>query len=218
MRNFEPEAIRQQIENLLIDRERIDRAIRALQSALESLEELPQQELEFSPENTKVSSGGKVTLQEAIMKSCAKIEDAVSRRRVLQVIEKDYPLLKPKSSSVSAALIKLSRGENPFLIQTMEGKGRTGSLYSANHDSLLIKLSAEEASALLDSKNTTGSGGWQSLFASLQQRYNKETGELDLSPQLRSKIYHYYHSYGSGGFQNRARKIFRRHFPSFFTE
>jgi hypothetical protein len=204
-RLFSPDAIKAEIENLKQDRERIDQAIGALEAALRSIEGLDthQKEFKFDP------GDGDVTLQDAVKRVCMNLVDGITRQRVIGWIERQYPFLKPNSSSVSAALINLSKGDNPMLHLAVPGKGRSPAVYSTQGETS-FRLNAEEAEALLDEALTRGSGGWQSLWAALQRSYNKATGVITLTAELRGRLFHYYHSYGGGGWQNAARKVFRR--------
>lgn len=212
-RLFSPDAIKAEIENLKQDRERIDQAIGALEAALRSIEGIDTHQKEF-----KFPAGAvDVTLQDAVKNVCMKLIDGITRQRVIAWIEQQYPFLKPNSSSVSAALINLAKGDNPMLHLAVAGKGRSPAVYSTQ-DVTTFRLNAEEAEALLDEALTRGSGGWQSLWTALQRSYDKATGFITLSPNLRGRLYHYYHSYGGGGWQNAARKAFRREAAHLFVE
>jgi hypothetical protein len=210
-RLFDPEAIRAQIMNLQSDRERIDQAIHALEVALRNIENLDthQKELPFD-----ISSDQETTLQDAVKRACLEMVDNITRQRVLSHIERQYPALKPNSSSVSAALINFAKGESPMLRIATEGRGRSPSVYSAQ-DAITIQLNSDEIAGLMEPIN--GVGGWQSLFEGLLKNFDKATGTITLSPALRSRIHHYYQNYGSGGFQNRAKRVFRRALPHLFV-
>jgi hypothetical protein len=207
---FDPQAIQAQIENLASDRERIDRAIEALQAALRNVEEVKQGE--FSIDLRLADT----TLNDAVKRACLDLKDAITRQRVISRIEREHPFLKPKSASVAASLINLTKGDNPMLNVAVEGKGRTPSLYSI-YGNTAHHLNNEEAKELFDDLTTRGTGGWQSLFAALQKNYNKIDGNIVLSSELRARIYQYYHSYGGGGWQERIRRIFRRESPHLFS-
>jgi len=212
-RLFDPEAIVAQIDNLLEDRDRIDKAIEALRAALQSVEGAGAGggQSEFTID-WKASS---TTLHDAVRRACLNLKDGITRQRVISEIERDHPFLKPKPSSVAGALINLARGENPMLNVAMEGKGRAPSLYSI-HGNTAHKLSADEAKELFDEATTRGSGGWQSLFGTLQKSYDKSEGTITLTPELRARLFHYYRSYGVGGWQDSVRRIFRRELPHLF--
>src|SRR5271165_5072611 len=111
-RLFDPEAIRAQIANLQSDRERIDQAIHALEVALRNIEDLDSHQKEFPLFNPNASQ--ETTLQDAVKRACLDMVDDITRQRVLSRIERQYPSLKPNSSSVSAALINMSKGESPL--------------------------------------------------------------------------------------------------------
>src|ERR1700677_3511073 len=126
-RLFDSAAIRAQIANLAADRDRIDQTIRALESALQSIEGATP-----SPSNLRFASG--ISLNEAVQKVCVSMADAITRQRVVAAVENAYPLIKPKSSSVAAALINLSKGETAMLKIAMLGRGSAPTLYSTEGD------------------------------------------------------------------------------------
>jgi hypothetical protein len=211
-RLFDPEPIKAQLANLIADRESLDRAIEALQSALRNVEGVAADQGEFSID-LKASD---TTLHDAVRRACNKMMDGITRQRVIAEIEREHPLLKPKSPSVAASLINLSKGDHPMLHVAIEGQGRSPSFYSTQ----LItthRLSAEEAKDLFDEATTKGTGGWQSLFSSLQKSFNKANAKINLSAEQRAKIYHYYRSYGGGGWQERIKRVFRRELPHLFV-
>jgi hypothetical protein len=211
-RLFDPEVIRAQIANLQADRERIDQAIHALETALRNIEDLDTHQKEFplfSP-----SANQETTLQDAVKHACLEMVDDITRQRVISHIERHYPALKPNSSSVSAALINLAKGENAMLKLAVPGIGRSPARYSAQ-DETQIQLNSDEITGLLEPIN--GTGGWQSLFLALQKHFDKATGVITLTPTLRTRVHQYYHSYGGGGFQNRAKRVFRRELPHLFV-
>ena len=208
-RLFDPETIKVQIANLRVDRDRIDQAIRALEAALRNIEGLEGQvELAFES-----STNPALTLQGAVKENCLRMIDNITRQRVLVSIERQYPFLQPNSSSVSAALINLSKGEDSLLNVATEGRGRTPTIYSTQ-GTLEIQLNSEEIAGLMEPIN--GTGGWQSLWAAIQRQFDKSSGKITLSPALRARIHHYYHDYGVGGYQNRAKRVFRRTVPHLF--
>lgn len=211
-RLFDPDVIRAQITNLQADRERIDQAIHALEAALRNIEELGTHQREFPLFNP--SANQETTLQDAVKRACLEMADDITRQRVLSHIERQYPALKPNSSSVSAALINLAKGENAILKIAEEGRGRSPSIYSTEND-MPIELKADEIQALTLPIN--GVGGWQSLFQALQKQFDKATGIITLTPKLRARIHHYYLNYGTGGFQTRAKTVFSRELPHLFV-
>lgn len=206
--SFSADAVKAQIANLVADRERIEQAIHALESALSSIENVNSNQPQF-----RFESG--VSLHEAVKKACLNMVDAITRQRVLQAVERAYPLMKPKSSSIAASLINLSKGDHAMLKVVVEGKGSAPSVYSTEDD-LSIHLTSEESEALMDESVTKGTGGWQSLWAALQKGFNKATGNITLTPELRARLHKYYHTYGGGGWQNRSKKVFRRELPHLF--
>ena len=58
-----------------------------------------------------------------------------------------------------------------------------------------------------------GAGGFQSFFRGLQNRVNKSTKELTLSPDDLERICRHKAHPEKGGWQGRLKKIFGRHFP-----
>lgn len=211
-RVFDPEAIRAQIGNLLADRDRIDFAITSLQEALRAVEQLEagQREFQLHP------SGVDVTLQGAVKRACAGMIDGITRQRVIGAIEREHPFLKPKSPSVAASLINLTKGDNPMLRIAIEGQGRSPSFYSTEGDTV-VRLSGDEIKELFDEKAIKGTGGWQSLWVALLRNFDKAKGEIRLTPELRARMYQYYHSYGVGGWQDRMKRVFRRELPHLFA-
>jgi hypothetical protein len=211
-RLFDPAPIKTQIANLLADRENIDRAINALESALRSADGVGPTQGEFSI-NLKSAD---TTLHDAVRRACFVLKDGITRQRVIAQVEREHPLIKPKSPSVAASLINLTKGEHPILVVAIEGKGRSPSFYSTQGETT-HRLSGDEIKDLLDPANTRGTGGWQSLFASLQKSFDKTNGTIRLSPEQRANIYKYIHNYGTGGWQDRTKRIFRRELPHLFV-
>jgi hypothetical protein len=209
---FDSATIRAQIENLQSDRERIDQAIRSLEAALRSMEDLNSHQKEFPLFDPNASQD--TTVLDAVKHACLDMVDDITRQRVLSRIERQYPALKPNSSSVSAALINLARGESPMLKLASKGRGRSPAVYSTEGETV-TKLNSEEIGDLMAPIN--GVGGWQSLWATLQEQFDKATGQITLSPLLRSRLHRYYQAYGGGGYQNRAKRVFRREFPHLFA-
>jgi hypothetical protein len=194
---------------LTADRDRIDQVIQALESALQSIESVSP-----SPANLRFASD--TSLHDAVRKVCMSMADAITRQRVMVTIENAYPLIKPNSSSVSAALIYLSKGENSMLKIAIPGRGSAPTVYSTEGD-MVLRLSSDEIQALTDLSITKGSGGWQSLWHALQRHFDKATGQIKLTPELRARIYQYYWKYGTGGWQARTKRVFRRELPHLFA-
>src|SRR5262245_2353202 len=211
-RLFDPAAIRLQIANLQSDRERIDQAIHALEAALRNIEDLDTHQKEFHLFDPNVPQ--ETTLQDAVKRACLDMVDDITRQRVISYIERQHPALKPNSSSVSAALINLAKGDEAMLKVAAEGRGRSPSVYSTQ-DEITIQLNSDEIAALMEPIN--GVGGLQSLFAALQKQFDKANAKITLSAALRARVHHYYHAYGGGGFQNRAKRAFRRELPHLFV-
>ena len=119
-RLFDPEAIRSQIANLMADRARIDHAIESLEDALRSIERLDstQPQLPFDPSVTEM------TLHDAVKRCCMAMGDGITRQGVVKMIEMTYPHLRPKSASVAASLVNLTKGDQPILKVAIEGAGK----------------------------------------------------------------------------------------------
>jgi hypothetical protein len=211
-RLFDHEAIRAQIANLMADRERIDHAIKSLEDALRSIEKMDGTQ----PELALDTSVAETTLHDAVKRCCMAMNDGITRQRVISAIERNHPGLKPKPPSVGASLVNLTKGEHPILKVAVEGKGRTPAFYSTEGN-MVLKLSSDEIEGLLDENATRGTGGWQSLWLALLKRFDKAKGTIALSPELRARIYQYYHSYGGGGWQNKVKRVFRRELPQLFS-
>lgn len=211
-RLFDPAPIKAQLANLIEDRERFDRAIEALQSALRSVEGVSAAQSEFSID-LKASD---TTLYDAVKRACLTMIDGITRQRVIAEIEREYPFLKPKSPSVATSLINLTKGDHPMLNVAIEGRGRSPASYSTQSITS-HRLSGDEVRELFDEMTTKGTGGWQSLFGSLQKNFDKAHATIKLTPEQRARIYHYYRSYGGGGWQERIKRIFRRELPHLFS-
>jgi hypothetical protein len=211
-RLFDPEAIRAQIANLSADRARIDHAIESLEDALRSIERLDstQPQLQFDP------SVSETTLHDAVKRCCMAMLDGITRQGVIKMIEQTHPNLRPKSASVAASLVNLTKGNNPILRVAIEGKGRSPAFYSTSGNTVL-KLSQDEIEGLLDESAIHGTGGWQSLWLALLKQFDKAKGTITLTPELRARIYRYYREYGGGGWQNKVKRVFRREMPHLFS-
>jgi len=207
---FNPDVIRTQLNQLRADRGRLDVAITSLEIALTQIERIESGQAEL-----RLEPGESVTLHDAVKRVCQQHRDGITRQRVIQAIEVAHPFLKPKSSSVAASLINLTKGEHPMLKVAIEGSGRSPSYYSTDSETV-HRLSAEEVKELFEPGTTKGTGGWQSLFGSLQASFDKAKGEINLSAEHRARIYQYYRAYGQGGWQERIKRIFRRELPHLF--
>jgi len=97
----------------------------------------------------------------------------------------------------------------------VEGRGSAPSIYSMEGD-MLIRLNSEEIESLMDESMTKGTGGWQSLWNTLQLHFDKATGQIILTAELRARIFQYYHNYGKGGWQTRTKRVFKRELPHLF--
>lgn len=208
---FDPDAIRTQIANLTADRARIDRAIQSLEAALNSIEKLESSQAELELEH----AGTETTLHDAVRAVCMAMGDGITRQRVIAAVEKNYPFLRPKSASVAASLANLTKGNDPVLRVAIEGKGRNPSFFSTAGD-MVLQLSSDEIAALQDENAIHGTGGWQSLWSAMLKKFDKSTGTLVLTPELRARVFQYYRNYGVGGWQNKIKRVLRRHLPHMF--
>lgn len=209
---YDTEAINAQIERLKLERDRIDQAIRGLELAQSSMTGASgiQRELPLiKPSNAEVS------LFDAVRTACMEMVDGITRQRVILAIERAHPFLKPNPSSVAAAMVNLSKGPDPLLHLTESGSGRRPAVYSTEGE-MVLKLSSDEIEGLTDINALKGTGGWQSLWSAMLKNFDKSTGSIRLAPQLRARIQNYYRSYGVGGWQNKVRRVFRRHLPHLF--
>jgi hypothetical protein len=211
-RLFDPEAIRRQISNLMTDRDRITHAIESLEEALRSIERLDstQPPLPFDP------TVAEMTLHDAVKRCCMAMRDGITRQGVIRMIEMTYPNLRPKSASVAASLVNLTKGNQPVLKVAIEGVGRSPALYSTEGE-IVLTLSKDEIEELSDESDTHGTGGWQSLWLALLKQFDRTKGTIRLTPELRARIYKYYREYGQGGWQNRVKRVFRRELPHLFS-
>jgi len=209
-RKFNPDNIRAEIANLTAQRDSIDEAIKYLESGLRHIEHI-------KPDGVGESSSDKplITLQDAVKQACYEMIDGISRPRVMDAVIRTHPYVKPVSSSVSAALINFSRGPDAILQIAVQGKGQRPTVYALEGEKT-IKLMKDEILTLIDADVTKGIGGWQTLWATLQKQFDKATGCITLSAQMRAKIWQYYHG-GKGGWQDKARKVFQRELPHLFA-
>jgi hypothetical protein len=208
---FDVDVIRSQIENLRQDRDRIDKTISALELALHSHQGVGEEQLPLA-----LKGQSNFILQDAVQKVCLALIDGITRQRVTDTIAKYYPGENPVPSSVSAALINFSRGDTAILNVAIEGSGRSPTVYSVL-GTVAVKLTAEEERVLVDPGILHGTGGWQNLWRRLQKSFDKSTGEITLTPELRAKLYQYYTSYGVGGWQAKVKAVFRRSLSHLFT-
>jgi len=169
-----------------------------------------QPQLPFDPTVTEM------TLHDAVKRCCMAMRDGITRQGVVRMIEMTYPNLRPKPASVAASLVNLAKGNQPILKVAIEGTGRSPAFYSTDGNTVL-KLSKDEIEGLLDESATYGTGGWQSLWLAILQSFDRASGQIKLTPELRARLYHYYHDYGVGGWQSRSKRVFRRTLPHLFV-
>jgi hypothetical protein len=76
---------------------------------------------------------------------------------------------------------------------------------------MLVTLDPSEMSILFhQDPSTSQEGGFQSLLVSLQNRINRATGDIDLTPYDLERISRYAFDYGNGGWENRLTDTFGR--------
>lgn len=74
-----------------------------------------------------------------------------------------------------------------------------------------VTLTPAEINVLFRQNPTTSQdGGFQGFLVSLQNRIDRTTGEIDLTPQDLERIPRYAFDYGNGGWENRLVDIFGR--------
>jgi hypothetical protein len=74
-----------------------------------------------------------------------------------------------------------------------------------------VVLTREELAKLdVQSPATKSNGGWQGLIVGLQQRVDRNTGELVLGTKDLERIPRYAYDYGQGGWENRLMFILGR--------
>ena len=75
-----------------------------------------------------------------------------------------------------------------------------------------VVLNADELEALFrQMPETKKDGGWQGLIVGLQEKCNRETGNLQLSDSDLRRIPQYAFDYGNGGWESRLSAMFNRH-------
>lgn len=74
-----------------------------------------------------------------------------------------------------------------------------------------VVLTADEIAELdLQDSSTKGDGGFQSLLVNLQNKVDRKTGALKLSPSDLQRIPQYAFDYRNGGWENRLKRVFGR--------
>ena len=77
-----------------------------------------------------------------------------------------------------------------------------------------LTLNRIEVSNLFDQDPATkNNGGFQSLLVKLQEKLDKKSFSLSLSPKDIERIFRYSWKYRNGGWQNRLLRIFGRTLP-----
>jgi hypothetical protein len=74
----------------------------------------------------------------------------------------------------------------------------------------LILNQAEIEALFRQNPNSENDGGWQQLLVTLQQRTDRRSGAIRLTPDLLERIQRYAFDYGNGGWENRLRGVFER--------
>ncbi len=187
-----------------------------LRKALTSLDEMLRS-LGVDPTKRDSSKGARITLAKAIKTVCAQMRDNITKAAILDELRHSFPELNPNAQSVAAALVKLTHGGAPFLYIADRGAGNRATVYTTER-TWIAKLTPLQLDALFEPKRTHGTGGWQSLFKRLQNRTDRETGEIILDRALLLSMRHYFFHYGVGGWQSHLKKIFGTHLPDVFRK
>lgn len=167
--------------------------------------------------STLDEEGGTQSMISALKSVAAEMKSNITKGTVLDALRRSYPQLSPNPQSVTAALAKLTQGDDPYLFIERRGAGNQATLYTI-YPTKSIKLLPAQMKALFAPKRTHGTGGWQSLFKRLQQRVDRESGEIILDEKIMSAMRHYFFNYGVGGWQNYLKRIFGSHIPEVFRK
>jgi hypothetical protein len=153
----------------------------------------------------------------AIKAVAAELKHNITKATILDALRQSHPHLHANPQSVSAALVKLTQGHAPFLFIAKRGAGKQPTLYTIE-PTRIVKLLPTQLKALFAPERTHGTGGWQSLFKRLQNKADRETGEIILDRDVLSAMRHYYFNYGVGGWQSHLKKVFGMHIPELFRK
>lgn len=73
-----------------------------------------------------------------------------------------------------------------------------------------VRLNQDEVARLL--RPVSGQGGFQNLLRRLQKKLDRQTGQIEISPNERERIRRWSSGYGAGGFQDQL-DVLVRHLP-----
>lgn len=187
-----------------------------LRKALSSLDDMLRS-LGVDPSKRDPNKGARITLAKAIKTVCAQMKNNITKAAILDELRRSFPELNPNAQSVAAALAKLTHGGAPFLYVADRGAGNRPTVYTTDR-TWISKLLPSQLETLFDPRRTNGTGGWQSLFKRLQNRTDRETGEIILDRTLLLSMRHYFFHYGVGGWQSHLKSIFGTHMPELFRK
>ena len=156
-------------------------------------------------------------LVSAIKTVTTELRHNITKPTVLEALRRSYPHLRANPQSVAAALLKMTQGDKPFLYIERRGLGNQPTLYTTE-ETLIVRLLPAQIKALFAPERTRGTGGWQSLFKRLQNKTNRDSGEIILDRTILLAMRHYYFHYGVGGWQNHLKRIFGMHIPELFRK
>lgn len=198
------DAVVEEMRHLQEKMARLQRALMSINAALAALE--------GQGPITQPDLFGASSLLDAVLQSCSKMVDGITRQRVLGWLRSDERYADAKETSVAAVLTTLAQSGELEIVE--QGKGRQPSYYTSQKEPIVAVLDDAELAALNDADLVKGTGGWQSLAKGL--RAATKGNKCTLSPELRKRIFHYLTSYGGGGWQVRLKAILGRHVPHLF--
>jgi hypothetical protein len=195
------------IPALIKDRQNLHKALQAMDQFLSAL---GVDVAELIDKNV-----AQTTLISAVKTVAAELRNNITKASVLEALRRSHPHVRANPQSVAAALLKMTQGDKPFLYIGKRGVGNQPTLYTTE-ETRVVKLHHSQLTALFAPERTRGTGGWQSLFKRLQNKANRETGEIVLDRTILLAMRHYYFHYGVGGWQDHLKRIFGMHIPELF--
>ncbi len=197
------------ISMLIIERQKLRKALKAMDELLTSLE--------VDVSTLDHDDFGRVTLATAIKTVVSEMREGITKEGVIEALRRAYPQVKRNPQSVAAALVKLTQGKKPLLFIESRGAGSRPTIYTTE-ETFIFDLTGPEINSLFQDERTIGSGGWQSLFKRLQSCMESDGPEIILNQKLLQDMRHYYLNYGVGGWQNSLKSIFNSHLPELFRK
>ena len=197
------------VESLIRERQKLHKTLDAMDSFLTAL----------GIDISQLGDRGTIqtSLISAIKAVAAELKHNITKATILDALRRSHPHLHANPQSVSAALVKMTQGDTPFLYIEKRGAGNQPTLYTIE-PTRIVKLLPGQLKALFAPEKTRGTGGWQSLFKRLQNKADRETGEVILDRDTVSAMRHYYFHYGVGGWQSHLKKVFGMHIPELFRK